>query len=524
MHDQPIAYLRPVDSKPGRDALLRLEGISKRYGGVYALNGVDFEAAAGEIHALAGENGAGKSTLIKILGGIVTPDAGTLTLDDKPYAPVSPHAAIAAGVRVVHQEFNLLPFLSVAENVLFENLPRKRGIFLDKRGMLNRAGELLALVGLETVDPRTPVERLGIAQRQLVEIARALSNKSRVLILDEPTATLTPRESDRLFQLIHQLRDGGTSIIFISHHLEEIFEHCERVTVLRDGRKVATQSVADLTPPGLVQLMVGRHLDHDRISRPVNRQKIPALSLRDFKTTRFPAAPGINFDVHPGEIVGIAGLVGSGRTEVLRAIFGADRRHAGRIERKGAAVNISTPADAIANGICLVTENRKEEGLILPMSIAENTTIASVGDCSRSGFLSRRTETDIAQKMAKMLDIRMRDVKQEAKSLSGGNQQKVVLAKWLLAKPGLLMLDEPTRGIDVGAKAEIYSLLRKLADDGVGVLFVSSDVPEILGLADRVLVMSRGVLAGELNGDTASEEEILTLAYSEYLKGSQSNG
>jgi ribose transport system ATP-binding protein len=287
---------------------------------------------------------------------------------------------------------------------------------------------------------------------------------------------------------------------------------------------VATQDIAELTPPKLVQLMVGRHLDHDRISRPVNRQQVPALSIRDFKTTRFPTAPGINFDVHSGEIVGIAGLVGSGRTEVLRAIFGADRRHAGRIERKGAVIDISTPADAIANGLCLVTENRKEEGLILQMSIAENTTIASIGDCSRGGFLSRRAEADIAQKMAKTLDIRMRDVKQEAKSLSGGNQQKVVLAKWLLAAPSLLMLDEPTRGIDVGAKAEIYSLLRKLADDGVAVLFVSSDVPEILGLADRILVMSRGVLAGELNGDTASEEEILTLAYSEYLKGSQSNG
>lgn len=498
--------------------ILSVRHISKQFPGVKALDDISLEFRPGEIHALAGENGAGKSTFIKVLGGIITPDQGQMGLAGQPYAPSGPNDAIARGVRVVHQEFNLLRHLSVAENLLFERLPRKLGILVDKAEMRRRARELLNLVGLSQLDPSTPISSLGIAQQQLVEIARALSDDARVLILDEPTATLTPRETHRLFEIVHRLKDQGTSVLFISHHLDEIFAHCDRVTVFRNGKLVATQQTAEIDTDGLVRQMVGREVIHAPIARAVDRSATPALSISGFQTAINARRPDIAFDLYPGEILGIAGLVGSGRSEVLRAIFGADRPARGRISRNGQPVTIQSPRDALRQGICLVTENRKEEGLILPMSIAVNTTLATVRNISSGGLLDRGKERGIAGQMMRSLDTRMASLQQAVGSLSGGNQQKVVLGKWLLRDPQILMLDEPTRGIDIGAKAEIYALLRQLADQGVGILVVSSEVPELLGLADRVLVMSRGVIAGELAHQDMSEEAILQLAYAEYAK------
>lgn len=507
-----------------RAPVLSVRNISKEFPGVRALDDISLDFMPGEIHALAGENGAGKSTFIKALGGIITPDQGQMSLAGTPYAPSGPNDAIARGVRVVHQEFSLLRHLSVAENLLFERLPRKLGIFVDKARIAQRARELLNLVGLSQLDPSTPISSLGIAQQQLVEIARALSNDARVLILDEPTATLTPRETDRLFEIVHRLKDQRTSILFISHHLDEIFAHCDRVTVFRNGKLVASQMTSEIDTDGLVRQMVGREVIHAPIARAVDRSKTPALSVSGFQTHMNAQRDDIAFDLHPGEILGIAGLVGSGRSEVLRAIFGADRPARGQIRRTGQTVDIRSPRDALRQGICLVTENRKEEGLILPMPIAVNTTLATIGNIASFGMLDRGKERRIATDMTRSLDTRMASLQQAVGSLSGGNQQKVVLGKWLLRDPQILMLDEPTRGIDIGAKAEIYALLRKLADQGVAILVVSSEVPELLGLADRVLVMSRGVIAGELDHNNMNEEAILQLAYAEYAKEQVSRG
>ena len=504
--------------------VLSVKQISKQFPGVMALDDISLEFLPGEIHAIAGENGAGKSTFIKILGGIIRPDHGSMTLAGSLYAPNGPNEAMARGVRIVHQEFNLLRHMNVAENLLFERLPRKAGLFVDRRALMDRARQLLNLVGLSELDPATPISSLGIAQQQLVEIARALSDDARVLILDEPTATLTPLEADRLFAIIAGLKAQGTTILFISHHLEEIFKHCDRVTVFRNGRKVATQSTSAIDMDGLVLQMVGRDVIHQPVERQVNRSGKPMLAITGFQTMANAGRPDLGFSVYPGEILGIAGLVGSGRSELLRAIFGADHPARGSIRLNGEPVQIHTPAQALRHGICLVTENRKEEGLILPMSIAVNTTLATIENVASHGFLNRNRENSIAGTMMKSLDTRMASLQQVVGSLSGGNQQKVVLGKWLLRHPRLLMLDEPTRGIDVGAKAEIYALLRRLADDGVALLVVSSEVPELLGLADRIMVMSRGIIAGELDGKSMNEEAILQLAYREYMKEQAQNG
>ncbi len=505
---------------PAEERSLRLATslISKSYGGVPALQEISVDFAAGEIHAIVGENGAGKSTFIKILSGIIQPDGGTMTLDGAAYAPASPSEAMARGIRVVHQEFSLLPSLSIAENLLFERLPRRFGIFVDTPVLMRRAQELLALVGLEGLDPRLQVGTLGVAQQQLIEIARALADDARVLILDEPTATLTPRESGRLFEIVHRLKAQGTTVLFISHHLEEVFAHCDRVTVFRNGRMIVTQETGAVSADGLVQQMVGRELRQERLARPARAGGRPALEIDGFQTALNAARPDISLTLRAGEILGIAGLVGAGRSELLRAIFGADLPARGLMLRDGRPVTVASPRDAIAAGISLVTENRKEEGLVLPMSLTVNGSLATVHEHSRAGFLDRGAENRTVSAMLRSLDIRAAGFDLPVASLSGGNQQKVVLAKWLLRKPGVLMLDEPTRGIDVGAKAEIYALLAKLAEEGVAILVVSSDIPELLTLADRVEVMSRGVIAGSLEGEAMTEEAILQLAYSEYLK------
>ena len=507
-------------NSPAASAALELHGLTRRYPGVLALDGVDLTLQRGEVHALAGENGAGKSSLIKILCGADRADGGHMTLFGEPHAPRSPLDAIRAGIRVVHQELHMLDELSVAENLQFERLPRTRVGLLDRKTMDLRARELLALVGLDDLAPSTRVADLGMAQRQLIEIAKALSSRSRIVIMDEPTATLTPRETDRLLQIIRQLRDGGVTVVFVSHHLQELFEVCDRVTVLRNGRKVATQSMAETNADDLVRLMVGRDLaeraPHETANP--NPQRAPALRVHGLRFRGQRGHAGLDFSLHYGEIVGLAGLVGSGRTETVRAIFGADPIAAGQVYRDDRPVHIRGPKDALAEGICLVTENRKDEGLILDMPIRANISLASLDAVSRSGLMRAEAEGDAARRMVSKLQIRLASIQQPVRELSGGNQQKVVLGKWLLREPKVLLLDEPTRGVDVGAKAEIHALLERMAADGLAVLVVSSDLRELISLCDRMLVMSRGVLAGEVARAQFDEEAILAMAYQEYTR------
>jgi ribose transport system ATP-binding protein len=509
-----------VDSEPQsgggrcRPPLLELKALTKRFPGVTALDGVDFVVAQDEIHALVGENGAGKSTLIKVLCGTYAADAGQMAFCGAAFRPKSPLDALQAGIRVVYQEFNLLPYLSVAENLLFDGLPRQHGLLLDYRSLYERSAVLLKQIGLD-VDPRTRVERLGVAQRQLLEIGKALSSASKLLILDEPTATLTPREIERLFKIIRDLRASGVSVIYVSHHLNEIFDLCDAVTVLRNGRHVASLAVAETTPPQIVRLMVGRQLAEalatDRTAARASKGAV-ALRVKDLRVHGSPH--GLSLALQYGEIVGLAGLVGSGRTELLRAIFGADRPDSGEIYRDSRRVSVDSPGDAVRHGICLLTENRKEEGLILPMPVHTNLTLTDFSRISRAGLLRTGAEKSVSQDFVGKLDMRIASLEQPARDLSGGNQQKLVLAKWLYRDAAVLMLDEPTRGIDVGAKAEIHHLLRRLAADGKAILFVSSEIPELVAICDRILVLWRGRFAGEVRRNEFDDEQILSLAWS----------
>jgi ribose transport system ATP-binding protein len=509
-----------VDSEPQsgggrfRPPLLELKALTKRFPGVTALDSVDFVVAQDEIHALVGENGAGKSTLIKVLSGTYAADAGQIEFCGTAYRPKSPLDALQAGIRVVYQEFNLLPYLSVAENLLFDRLPRRHGVLLEYKSLYERSAGLLKQVGLD-VDPRTPVERLGVAQRQLLEIGKALSSASKLLILDEPTATLTPREIGRLFKIIRDVRTSGVSVIYVSHHLNEIFDLCDAVTVLRNGRRVASLGVAETTPPQIVRLMVGRQLAEalasDRTAARASKGGV-ALRVQDLRVHGSPH--GLSLALQYGEIVGLAGLIGSGRTELLRAIFGADRPDSGEIYREGRRVSVDSPGDAVRHGICLLTENRKEEGLILPMPVRTNLTLTDFSRISRAGLLRSGAERSVTQDFVGKLDMRIASLEQPARDLSGGNQQKLVIAKWLYRDAAVLMLDEPTRGIDVGAKAEIHHLLRRLAAQGKAILFVSSEIPELVALCDRILVLWRGQFAGEVHRKEFDEEQILSLAWS----------
>lgn len=496
------------------EMLLRLKNVSKRFGGVFALSGVSLSINAGEVHGLIGENGAGKSTLIRILCGIYTPDTGEISLAGRPFQPQTPKEAKASGLQVVHQEFNLLPFLSVAENVFIEHLPRNKLGIVNRADMNNRARQALDAIGLTDIDVRWPVERLGIAQRQLIEIARALMTDSRVLILDEPTATLTARETERLFTIINELRQRGVSIIFVSHHLDEVFKICDRVTVMRNGTDVFTREIAKTSQQELVRSMVGKELLEEMDSKTrVQRSTQKVLSLVKFRTQISPHVEGISLDLHKGEILGIAGLVGAGRTELLRAIFAADKKQSGQLLKHGKPLEIGSPKDAIAAGIGFVTEDRKDEGLILSMPISTNVTLASLSAVSRSGWLNTKSENAITKTLGSQLKLKYGGPSKNVSTLSGGNQQKVVLAKWLARKPEILLLDEPTRGVDVGAKAEIYALIRAMSENGLALLVVSSELPELMTLCDRILVMSQNRIAGELQRAEFSQERILTYVY-----------
>ena len=493
-------------------SILKLQGISKRFPGVVALNNVSFDIEAGSGHVLLGENGAGKSTLINLLGGVFRPDDGQILFDGKEYRPASPFEAFGAGIRIVHQELHPLSNLTVAENLLFERLPRKYGL-VNFSDMNRRAAELLSEVGLD-IAPTTQASRLSVAQLQLLEIAKALCYESKFLVLDEPTATLTSKEVDRLFEILKRLRNKGVTTLYISHRLEEIFEVGDNVTVLRDGQHVTTRPLNGLKIPDIVELMVGRSISdagHFRRDVIVSGE---ALGVSGLKVTK--SSPELSFSVGKGEIVGIAGLVGSGRTEAVRAIFGADTKSAGEIRINGKSVEINAPRDAVAAGLCLATEDRKLQGLLLDMSCAQNTTITDLRKVSRHNLLQRKAEDAYSEKLAQELRIKTPSVHQLVRTFSGGNQQKVVIAKWLFRGPAVMIFDEPTRGIDVGAKAEIYELLGKLAADGKGILVVSSDLPELMAICHRIIVLSNGRIAGEVQRDQFEESRILSLAYKEY--------
>ncbi|HYW56240.1 MAG TPA: sugar ABC transporter ATP-binding protein [Polaromonas sp.] len=503
---------------------LQLSAIGKSFSGVRALDAVDLTVGSAEIHGLAGENGAGKSTLIKILCGAESSDEGSMLLHGEPYRPRSPLDGLRSGIRVVHQELQMLDELSVAENILFEHLPRNRFGVVNRAEQEERARELLARVGLPHLSPRQRVAGLGMAHRQLIEIAKALSGRSRIVIMDEPTATLTPKETQQLLKILAELKAQGVTVIFVTHHLQEIFSICDRVSVLRNGKHVATRDIASTSTDDLVKLMVGRSLAaaaslHSRAPEIDNRPI--AMEVRNLRVQASAVSTPKNLSVRYGEVLGIAGLVGSGRTELVRALAGADTAAGGELLRDGKVVKIRRPGDALAHGICLLTEDRKDEGLILDMSIAANMSLAALGKVSHGGFMNKATERAQAQDKVRALGIRCTNVVQLAGKLSGGNQQKVVMAKWLQRDPQVLILDEPTRGVDVGAKAEIHDLLRDFAAQGKAIIAVSSDLRELMEICDRIIVMSKGAIAGEVARTDFDEEKILKMAYSEYLNTQQ---
>ncbi|MCL2146968.1 MAG: sugar ABC transporter ATP-binding protein [Synergistaceae bacterium] len=492
--------------------ILSINGITKSFPGVKALSNVSFSIREGEVHALVGENGAGKSTLVKILCGYYKADGGEILFNGKPYLPQTPRAAMDSGIRVVYQEFNLLSYLSVAENIFFDHLPRKGGVLVDKKKLYANTLKVLKRVGLN-VDPELPAELLGVAQMQLVEIAKAISSSCRVLILDEPTATLSPGEISRLFEIIKTEKNLGLTVIYISHHLKEIYEIGDRVTVLRNGEFVGTSDVSGISIPQIVSMMVGRQMGIEYpFNDNISPEEIPRLEVRKLRIAGNPHE--ISFELRRGEILGISGLVGSKRTETVRAIFGADEKRGGTVLLDGKKLNIRSPRDAVRQGICLLTEDRKTQGLILDMPLASNISLAALDKVTRFGVISKNVENFEAERLSKELAIKTPSLRQLARNLSGGNQQKAVLAKWLFRDAKVLIFDEPTRGIDVGAKYEIYLLLWRLLAEGKGVLMISSDLSELMGVCHRIIVFSRGQVSGEVLRPNFEQERILKYAYS----------
>jgi len=499
------------------DTLLKVVGVDKTFPGVQALRAVDFELRAGEVHALVGENGAGKSTLMRIIAGIETADAGGLALNDQPYCPRSRKDAERQGVRMVMQELNLISRLTVAENIFIDNLPSRFG-FVDYASLNEAARAVTQRVGLEDVDPSVPVETLGVGQQQMVEIAAGLSGQCRVLALDEPTASLTDSEVTLLFAQIERLKRDGVGIIYISHRIEEVLDIADRVTVLRDGQTVATHATADLSSDDIIRLMVGRDLTQEDLAP---RGQRGAVALRVTGLRGGEAVRDISFEAYRGEILGVAGLMGSGRTETMRLIFGADPVEAGDIYLHGETTpaRLGTPRAAVRRGIALLTEDRKEQGLFLPLPLRANVTIANLDDSSRLGWVNGARERAVAQRYVDSLAIRCASTEQTVGHLSGGNQQKVVIAKWLYRDCDILIFDEPTRGIDVGAKFEIYRMLADLAQQGKAILFVSSDLKELMAICSRIMVLSAGRVADTFARGRWSEEQIMAAAFSEYVGG-----
>ena len=493
-----------------RPAVLEMKGITKAFPGVLALNDVDLTIHAGSVLALVGENGAGKSTLMKVLSGVYRMDKGEIRLDGKPVEIMNPLSSLHLGISIIYQEFNLLNNMSVAENIFVGREPKNRAGFVDKKAQRAAAEQLLQEVGL-AIDPDTRVSRLSTAQKQMIEVAKALSFSARIIIMDEPTSSLTDRETETLFGIIKKLREKGVAIVFISHRMNEIFEISDEIAVMRDGEMMEKMVTSQVTEQDVIAAMVGREVKNLFVKEQVPIEDV-ALEVKNLSTKNF--LKDISFSVRAGEIVGFAGLVGAGRSEVMRAVFGIDPRETGEIIVKGRKTDIRTTVDALRAGLGFVPEDRKEQGLILQMTVKRNMTLAALKKVARSWIIDRGAEENLTDRYIESLRVKTPSREQRVVNLSGGNQQKVVIAKWMATNPAILILDEPTRGIDVGAKKEIHALMSKLAGQGVAIIMISSELPEILGMSDRIVVMHEGRIKGVLNRGDASQTAIMKMAVS----------
>ena len=497
--------------------ILNMSDITKRFPGVLALDHVSLRVKKGEVHALLGENGAGKSTLMKILAGAYVKDEGEIEVFSKKTELGNPKAAENLGISIIYQELNLIPTLTVAENIFLGRYKMRGSIQVNWKEVYAAAEELLQELGVD-VKATDYIRDLGIAQQQMVEVAKALSMKAKIIIMDEPSAPLTERETKNLFRIVKQLKESGVSIIYISHRLEEVLEICDRATVMRDGTTIKEIEIADVTMDEIIRLMVGRELKdkYPRIEKAIGKELFRVENLCAGSKVQ-----NINFSVREGEVLCVGGLVGAGRTETVRAVFGLDAKTSGKIFIDGKECEIRNPKDAIRAGIGFVTEDRKGEGLILKLGVGENVTLAAL-DSFRSGIhLNLGKENNTVSEYVSRLNIKTPSIFQKVENLSGGNQQKVVLAKWLLSKCRGLILDEPTRGIDVGAKIEVYNLINELAKEGKAILVITSEIPELLGICDRVVVMARGRVSGTLTREEANQEAIMTLAVGAEERGNQ---
>ncbi len=490
------------------EPILRMINIVKNFAGVQALRGVDFDLYPGEVHAILGENGAGKSTLIKVITGVHQPNDGEIYLDGRQVHFANPLESRQHGIAAIYQEPSLFPDLDIAENIFVGRQPMGVGRRVAWRRMYRGAAELLDSLGVE-LSPKTKARDLSVAQQQMVEIARALSVNAKILIMDEPTSSLTLAEVEDLFRIARRLREAGTAIVFISHRLEDLFELADRVTVLRDGDYVGTREMAGVTTEELIQMMVGRTL-----SDLFPKQEVEAgeVALKVDGLTLPGVFADVSFELRKGEILGMAGLVGAGRTDVARTIFGIATAAAGAIEIDGRPVKIRSPQQAMNLGLAYVPEDRQHHGLVLPMNLSQNITLPILSEYARGGWLKKGAELEAAQRAASQMAVKAASLWQKAQELSGGNQQKVVLAKWLSTHPRILMLDEPTRGIDVGTKAAVHALMSELAAQGMAILMISSELPEILGMSDRIIVMREGRVTAQLTRAEATQEKIMLAA------------
>jgi ribose transport system ATP-binding protein len=497
-----------MENAIAQDDLLRMEGIEKLFPGVHALNNCRFAIRRGEVHALVGENGAGKSTLMKVLTGIYKRDGGTIHYKGKEIDISSPEEAQALGIGIIHQELNLMPHLTVAENIFIGREPM-RGPFLDKKKANEDARRLLNSLRID-IDPTIPCNKLSVAKQQMVEIAKALSFDSELLVMDEPSAALTEAEVQELFRFIRDLKKRGHAIIYISHRLDELPQITDRITVMRDGQYVGTVNTADVTKEQIISMMVGRVI----YEKPKTKSEVPegAPVILEARNLVANNVKNVSFKLKKGEILGFAGLMGAGRTETMRALFGADPKVGGEIFLNGKPVVINSPADAVELGIGYLSEDRKAFGLAVGLSVSENSVMANLDKYSVSGFIRRKRVDEVTREYVDRLSIKTPGVRQLVKNLSGGNQQKVVIAKWLIKNCDILIFDEPTRGIDVGAKSEIYHLMNELVRMGKSIIMISSELPELLRMSDRLIVMCEGRVTGELDISEATQEKIMTLA------------
>lgn len=491
-------------------SILRVHSLSKEYGSVLALRNVCMNFNSGEIHGLLGANGAGKSTLCKMISGAIEPTSGEIILDDKSFDHLNPLDAKKGGISMVYQEFNLAPELTVYEN-LYMGKEIRRGPFILNQKMISESNKIFEDMGVP-INSRNKIKEISVAQKQLVEIAKALLESSKVLILDEPTAPLSNREVSILFDVLRKLRTKGIAIIYISHRLDEIFQICDVLSVLRDGEYIKTLSVAETSKEQLINLMIGREITQEYPTRLVTSNKVQpeiVLKVENLTTSKL---KNVSFELMKGEILGLAGLVGSGRTEIARALFGADKIQSGKIISHGELIQINDPSTAIRHGICLVPEDRKKDGLMLSLPIASNISIAIIRELSRFSFINTLKEKNRIDEQINQLSIKLASIKNPVSSLSGGNQQKIVLAKWLLTNSDVIIFDEPTRGIDVGTKREIYDLLLLLKQNGKSIILISSEISEVINLSDRIIVLHEGNVQGELDHSSATEDRLLTMA------------